>query len=641
MKQIKYYFFSGCFVCALLITGQISAQTQTSTIDTSTTSKPPMVIYITGSGIASQDSYKNNTTLVIDKTQIEAAAPKSVSQLLSQLPGLHVENAGARGGISSVYLRGADPNFTLVLINGIKVNDPTNTRGGAYDFSLLDVNSIERIEIVKGPVSFLYGSNALAGVINIITSPVVTEQATTIQAGTGTDNNKELALNQTWVEGNSSYYLSAGFVDDGEPIEGSQWQGTNLNWGIQSRESKNTLISLNGYYQNSRSEFFPDASGGAQYAVFRDLEQVDNEQQQMSLDIQHQFANKGRIKFSTGLSGSNEDIDSPGISPGFDIPPRQYKNSYNRKDLFLSYTLPAGDILTTSIGISGEFEDGTSSGVLDFGVLVPVEFELQRNVYAVFMENRLNWAATEAILGLRLDKPEGQSREISPRAGISQQFNHTVLQFDWGRSFKLPSFFALGDPNVGNPDFAPETSESFQFSVNHEIAGDLQFSGAVFYNTFEDLIDFDFSPPQPKLVQRSEVTSKGIELSLRKKLSSALQLDMSYTRLKHDIKDSGDELQRRPVTMAKLALQWRNSNIHTIRIQAAYTGEVNDTAIPTGPRTLDDYTLLDFVYNWRYAKGQYLKLAVNNLLDEHYEQAIGFESTGINARLGLKITLNQ
>jgi outer membrane cobalamin receptor len=108
---------------------------------------------------------------IISREQIAVQQATGVTDLLRQVPGVHIDQAGARGGISSVYVRGSDPNFTVVLIDGVKVNDPTNSRGGSFDFSTLSTDNIERIEIVRSPLSAVYGSDALGGVINIRVVP--------------------------------------------------------------------------------------------------------------------------------------------------------------------------------------------------------------------------------------------------------------------------------------------------------------------------------------------------------------------------------------------------------------------------------------------------------------------------------------
>src|ERR1700759_2421211 len=127
----------------------------------------PEKIIVTGTRLAGQESDSNVS--VIDAGAIAARDPASAVDLLRDLPGVFVQQSGGRGSVVSLFTRGAKPNLTLVLLDGVKANDPTNTRGGSYDFSTLDMNDIERIEFVRGPASAIYGSDAVGGVINIIT----------------------------------------------------------------------------------------------------------------------------------------------------------------------------------------------------------------------------------------------------------------------------------------------------------------------------------------------------------------------------------------------------------------------------------------------------------------------------------------
>jgi outer membrane cobalamin receptor len=107
---------------------------------------------------------------VIDAATAAATNRQSVPELLADVPGVHINIPGSRGSVGELFLRGGEPNFTAVLIDGIQVNDPTNTRGGSFDFSTLSVNEIERIEILRGPFSSIYGSDALSGIVNVITA---------------------------------------------------------------------------------------------------------------------------------------------------------------------------------------------------------------------------------------------------------------------------------------------------------------------------------------------------------------------------------------------------------------------------------------------------------------------------------------
>jgi outer membrane cobalamin receptor len=123
--------------------GQVQAQAPPST-----TLEP---VIVSSSRIPTSLAEAPESVTVITREQIDAEQPMSVIDVLRQIPGLHIDQPGGRGGVSSVYLRGSDPNFTVVLIDGVKVNDPTNSRGGSFDFSTLDPDHIERIEIISGP----------------------------------------------------------------------------------------------------------------------------------------------------------------------------------------------------------------------------------------------------------------------------------------------------------------------------------------------------------------------------------------------------------------------------------------------------------------------------------------------------------
>ena len=126
-------------------------------------------VLVTATHLAGDVRARDSNVAVLDAGDIAARQPSSVTELLRGLPGVYVQQAGGQGSVVSLFTRGAKPNFTLVLLDGVKANDPTNTRGGSYDFSTLDLNDIERIEMVRGPASAVYGSDAVGGVINIIT----------------------------------------------------------------------------------------------------------------------------------------------------------------------------------------------------------------------------------------------------------------------------------------------------------------------------------------------------------------------------------------------------------------------------------------------------------------------------------------
>ena len=115
---------------------------------------------------------------VVTRDEIEARNASSAVQLLRELPGLYVDQVGGPGGVASIHIRGSDPEHVLVLIDGVRVNDPMLSRGGSYDFSSLDLADVERVEIIRGSGSAIYGADAMGGVVNIITRRGETEGVT-------------------------------------------------------------------------------------------------------------------------------------------------------------------------------------------------------------------------------------------------------------------------------------------------------------------------------------------------------------------------------------------------------------------------------------------------------------------------------
>ena len=239
--------------------------------ETAQRDQEPLTIVITGSNIPVNNEQISSNTTVINKQTIEQINPRNVSQLLSSLPGLHVENSSARGSFNGLYLRGGDPNFTTVLINGVKVNDPTNSRGGAFDFSLLDINAIEQIEIVKGPVSSLYGSDAMAGVINIVTSQPVDDISADIQVEAGSNElfNASAFVGNSFAKGNIALNLL--YADDGEQITGSGFKSSSARLSGDYEIFDSTLLSMNFAFQDANAQSFPENSGGPEPVSYTHL----------------------------------------------------------------------------------------------------------------------------------------------------------------------------------------------------------------------------------------------------------------------------------------------------------------------------------------------------------------------------------
>jgi vitamin B12 transporter len=600
---------------------------------------PPVVV--SGSHIPTSAEALPAFTTVITREEIEARQPASVVELLRRTPDLHIDQPGGRGGVSSVYLRGADPNFTLVMIDGIKVNDPTNTRGGSFDLGSVAVSDVERVEIIRGPLSSVYGSDAIAGVINIVTRRPTERPSYAVEGGVGNHGYQQInasARGPILRRGKLGYAVNANYVDDGEPVEGSKFVSRGFTANLTAEPTDAISMLLTSRYADDHSESFPDDSGGPLFAELRDVDKSDAEELTVGLDFGHQLVSRWKYRIEANWYDREEQVSSPGVALGGQnvVPPFNSDSEFQRGEIVASNLISVSDALKLSAGANARFEQGTSDSVLvSGGMSFPGRFDLNRGLYGLFAEAHYTASSGLALqAGVRIDEPEDSDTEVSPSVGVLYPFNSgkTVVRANWGEGFKLPSFFALGDPRVGDPDLKPETSRSFDLSVEQSFWDDhalVSVSG--FHNRFFNIIDFD--EELFRLVNRSEVTTEGVALGLSLQAASSLWFDSHVTYAETDIENTTEELRNRPDWRAGVTTTWAPTPELSLALGVLHVDEVFDFSIPTGDRTLDDYQRVDLSGTWRSRAGLRLSLAVDNILDADYQEFVGFPAPGTQFRI--------
>lgn len=585
---------------------------------------------------------------VISRQQIDARHASSVTDLLRQVAGLHVDQAGARGSVSSVYMRGGDPNFTVVMIDGVKVNDPTNSRGGSFDFSTLNTDNIERIEIVRGPLSAVYGSDAMSGVINIITRQGQARATRQVAVAGGRFGYLHMAAAAQGMLGAMDYAVSLAYVDNGEPIEQSTFNNVTLYAKMGAPLTDNMELRWTLRYADSDSNAFPDDSGGPELAVRREVEARHAEALTLGFNLMHAPLPWWAYSFRFSLYNRQETVDSPGVAPGVrsPIPPNSSKNTFRRYELTLRNVFPLTKGVQLAAGAQLQVEDGTSNGRLDVGFPLATRFTLARDVWAPFFEAQVS--PLPGLLlhgGIRADFPPHSATEVSPRVGASYTVTATAttLRANWGEGFKLPSFFALGHPIVGEPErqrrglaaLEPERSASFDVGLTQVLWQQrITISVTYFANVFRHQIDFDES--QNLLVNRSQITTKGVELSVAVAPWSRLSLLAQMTYLESAIKDTDEPLRNRPQWRGGFSLQWRPLPALDVNLNTLVVGKTPDSSIPTGDVTLDAYVRVDVAAVWTHNDVWRVFLTVDNLFAADYEEFVGFPAPGSNPRLGVQ-----
>jgi vitamin B12 transporter len=608
---------------------------------------PPVLdpVVVTSTRIATPAGEVGSTTSVITRQEIDALAPSSVAEALRQVPGLHIDQPGGRGSVSSVYLRGGDPNFSVVLIDGVKVNDPTNTRGGSFDFSLLDPAAIERIEVLRGPLSAVYGSSALSGVINIVTRTGAIPPTLTLSGEADTDGSYRVAgSGQAGLGESSLFSLTTTHSQTGPRVEDRSFRGLNVAGRADLLRGADRNLALTVYATDTRQESFPDDSGGPRYATLRDLDRRESEKISLGMAFDDRLAESWTYTVRATYYRSEEDASSPGVAPGvrdpFGIPPNSSDSLFWRAGLLVNNSLTLAEGVRVAIGVETEFEEGRSRDLLVvFGTPLPGRFALSRWIVGPFVEGQVQLPFGLTVNGgVRVDVSDAAPAHPSPRLGGSYRIaaTGTLIRGSWGRGFKLPSFFALGNPVVGNPDLKPETSEGFELGVSQPLPPlRATFDGTAFATRYANVVDLDEGPP-PRLVNRSEVTAHGFELGATVTPIDRLTARGHVTYTETDIADTSEHLRNRPRWRGGATVMWRATDALRLSGQVLYVGRVFDSSIPTGDRTLDRYVRVDVAGSFQVARQWAIDVGIDNLLDTAYEDAVGFPAPGVTLRAGLR-----
>lgn len=606
------------------------------------TDDPADVIVVTGSRVSDQLTELSNSTNVIGRSQIEAQNHSNVLDLLRNSPGIMVSQPGGRGGVANLFVRGGEPNFTMVMLDGVRVNDPNNTRGGSFDFSTLNMQDIERIEIVRGPQSAIYGSDALSGVVNIISKGRAETLGVGLNAEIGEEGFERYAIDIAGPIGaGGGFSLRAASVDDGDITEGNTYTSESVSGKLIFGAEDGWSLRVFGRYSDNAGTSFPEDSGGAELAVMRLLDVKSSEDVSFGAAGSFPLASNWTLNVTANQYDHDDSYASPGVAPGVrdGVPPNGADSSLDRSSMSANVVADISSNFRATFGVDYYDEQGSSDGYVDFapGFSIPTMFEIDRNVTGVFAEVRYHPVQSVTLLAsLRNDDPDGESGETTAKLGGLFEFNggRSILRANWGEGFKLPSFYALANPLVGNPDLKSERSDSADISITQHVNDRMALTLTLYRSVFEDLIDFDFDLFTN--VNRTEVTAQGAELQLDYQLSDALHLSAEAMYLDLDVKDSDTPLRQRPDWRGSVSMLWDINRAWRWHASWMLQGETFDSSIPTGGLMLDGYNRLDTALTWLAGKSLNVQLSVDNLLDENYAEAIGFPAASRRARLAVR-----
>jgi outer membrane cobalamin receptor len=604
---------------------------------------PAQQVTVVGSRLPVSASGLAQNVTVIDARQIQELNPARVEDILSQLGGVYVDAAGSAGGFSSLYLRGGENSHLMVMIDGVKVNDPTTTRGSAYDLSSIDVGQLERIEILRGPASAIHGGEALSGVINFITRrPAASGLHGTAHASLGQGHHARAGA--TLAIGSDSLVgqLSLGTVHDGDAGDDARLRLNTLSASLRLAPGGSIDGEIFGHRAERNSSAFADDSGGPRLAVVRDKTVRDATDSTFGVHLGWGDPDALRVQARASVYRRSELADNAAIDGGvrFPVPAFTSDSNFRRRTLQLTAERQWSGASSLVVGVEHQNERGdlTSVGVFGFGGDPDVlSFELDRSTDSVFAEGRFEPMRGLALqLGVRNDKVQGLAAQTTPHLGLVWTLpgGATALKASFSKGFKPPSFFALGFPIGANPDLKPERSSNTELTLVQRLGSDGSSAQVSVYQIdYQDLVDFDANTFSN--VNRGKIVVKGIEPALNVHLGRQWHLQATATLLDISVRDGLQPLRNRPEQRLTANLVWDMSERSSAFVMLNHSGGFLDRSNPTGDIDMPGFSTIDVGGSLRMGALRF-KLALDNLLDRHYEQFVGFPAQGRRLRAELR-----
>jgi vitamin B12 transporter len=624
----------------------------------------PTTIVITPTGNETVIEQAPGSVILISGEEIQRRGYRSVAEALESVPGIAIVRSGSRGQITSLFARGANSNHTLVMRDGMVLNDPSSPTG-AYDFSNMSLNGVERIEVVRGPLSTLYGSSAIGAVVNIISKSgsLVPRQELTLAAGNDRtfeaafstrgavkDFRYQLSLSRQQSDGQTAVMQKPDYGNTGQAVEDDGFRNTDFNTRLTWYLNSATQLQLIGYFKqsgNAIDEFLyedPDwqlrtrEKGGQLQLVHRPV----GDNWGMQLNLRH--------------NDTERQSNNPRQLPTGNLIDTRYQGRHQSIEArFNSYAIE-GHELSAIAGYRRDtlISSGFSAFGSDFG-----DFVIEENTDADSSSSSLvlqdQWSGTrnESITGsIRLEEYEDFGSVVSWRLAGNLPFARTQgrLHLSAGTGFKAPGLYELygfspnnfGSAYRGNPDLQPEKSTSIEAGIDYRFADTGISAGLTLYQTrIRDLIQIVYDPlfnSTSENLARAEIRGAEINLEYRPVERMSLNLEYSYTDARDSTTD--ERLPRRPGQKATLSVDFQVTQKVGLWLELEYYGDrVDISPVTYQNSTLDDYTLVNAGGTYAISHDTRLFAKVQNLGDTTYEPVAGYRGEGINGIVGLKITL--
>lgn len=608
-----------------------------------TTRMAPVVVTATRVPIAALDAPASVS--VITGEQLRLRGSTSLAAALAGLPGFDFAQSGSFGATTSLFVRGGESKYVKVLVDGVPLNDP----GGAIDFGGLTTDNVERIEVVRGPASVLYGADAVTGVIQVFTRRGSGAPRTVVSARAGTYASRDADATVLGSLAGGDYSLGIARHDTrGIYAFNNSYHNTVGSAGVHLALDERTSLAMSLRYNDGRFAYPTDGGGEVVDTNARQSE----ERTVLSADLTRRLA--ARLDAQVGVTSSST---TGGTDDQPDAPNGSGTESIDRTrrrgvDLHANLSLPARTTITA--GLQGEQEDERSESQYTFaGTQTGSVFHAARRNAAAYVQGIVTPVQPLTMtIGARHDDNERFGKFDTYRiGGVWRATAGTHVRVSAGTAFREPSFFenyATGFV-TGNPSLEPERSTSWEAGVRQSLAGDRVSVGVTHFDQrFRNIIDYTGSTATcgASYCNVARALSRGRELEAQVRATANLLLDANLTHLETKVLTpgydttsgglyrAGEQLIRRPTTSWNVGAAW-----------IAHAGSVDVRLVHVGARTDRDFrpfpavAVVDPPYDrvdlganaplgdfTARLSGLEATLHVENLFDVHYQSVFNFLS---------------
>jgi vitamin B12 transporter len=600
-------------------------------------------VVVTATRIPTPESEVASSMTVITADDIAAKQSQTLTDLLKDAPGLNLVQSGGPGAQTSIYMRGTNANHTKVLVDGIDVSDPSSPQG-TFDFSQFLTQDIQTVEILRGPQSGLYGSDAIGGVINIITrgGQGPAQFTATAQGGSfdtfnegagvsGSSDGFHYSANVEHFHSGSTPVTPLDLLSPGEPRNNDYYDNLTGSTRLGFEITKNFDLGLVARYTDSHLRLtgddpftFPSTPEAQQSA--------SNTHQFYTRATAHLLTFEGTLEQTLGVAYSR--VDSSDFTPPADGPPTYFSGERLKVDWQGNIKLAPTQTLV--LGAEHERDEIRSPVVNDLSIDSGYA-ELQSGFGDAFFDtlsvryddnDRFGGKATYRVAPLYVIKETGTRLKASLGSGFKaptlDELFHDYPAFD---------FFA-------NPNLKPETSLGYELGFEQTLpATTVSFGATYFHNNIRNLItdNADFTSYANIGRARTDGVESFVAYQPLKVLT--LRLDYTYTEASDEILNQ--ELLRRPKHKGSLNVLWQATTRLSLDTRILAVGSWvdgnRDFSIPR--LTAPGYTTVDIAANYGINSKLALLARISNLFNRRFENPIGFQQPGVGAYAGIKLQL--